>query len=120
LSRALAANSVPSCGTSAMRRRTSAGSAWSAARRRADRADLRIVEPLGELEDRRLARARRADDGDGLARLDGQAEVEDRRRVGPRRVAEGDVLEREPPRGGSGSATGRAGGAIPAFSAAAR
>ena len=58
-------------------------------------AGLRIVEALGELEDRRLARARRADDRKPLARLHGEAEIVERRGFGPRRIMEGDVLERQ-------------------------
>jgi hypothetical protein len=60
-----------------------------------DGAGLRIVEPLGQLEQGGLAGAGGADDGNGLAWLDGQREVVQRGLLGPGRVAEGDMLERQ-------------------------
>ena len=61
----------------------------------ADSAALRIVEPLDQLEDRALARARRPDDGDGLARLDFKREIPQRRSLGARGIAEGYIAEAE-------------------------
>jgi hypothetical protein len=58
---------------------------------------LRIVEPLGEQEQRGLARARGADDGDRFARLDGQREIDQRRAVRAAGIAERDLLERKRP-----------------------
>ena len=82
VARARRRRSRVSCGTMAMRWRTSAG---SASRRSTPssrtRPALRIVEALGELEDRRLARARRPDHREPLARLHGQAEIVQRRRL---------------------------------------
>ena len=40
-----------------------------------DGAGLRIIKPLGQLEQRGLARARRADDGDRFPRFDGQRKI---------------------------------------------
>ncbi len=61
----------------------------------ADSARLRIVKPLGELEDRRFTRPRGTDDGDGLARFHLEREIRQRRDFRPGRVAEGDVAERK-------------------------
>ena len=65
-----AANITVSCGTSAMRARSSAGSAsrQTARRRSVTLPDDRIVEPQDQMEDRALAGAGRPDDRDLLAR----------------------------------------------------
>ncbi|PAV70022.1 hypothetical protein WR25_20171 [Diploscapter pachys] len=57
-----------------------------------------IVEAFGELEQRRLARARGADHRHRFARADGERQVVDRRRIGARRIMEAHPLERERPR----------------------
>ena len=85
-----------SCGTTAMRSRTSCGTAFfTSTPSTVTRALLRIEEALGQGEDGGLAGARGPDDGHRLARLHAERDIDERILLGARGIGEGDVLERQ-------------------------
>ena len=105
LSRTLMAKIAVSCGTSAMWRRSSAGSAAVSAHAvERHRAGSRIVEAQQQVEDRALAGAGRADDGDLLARPHVKRHAVEHVGVGPRRIGEAHARRTRPRRAGAAAA----------------
>ena len=105
LSRDSCAKIAVSCGTSAMCRRTSCGSAS----RRSTPSNvtvprLRIVEPQDQVKDRALAGARGADDRDLLAGLDAKRHVVEHVGLGPRRIGKAHAPRTRPRRAAAAAA----------------